>query len=78
MAGNEGVGVVQKVGPSVKGLAVNDLVVPALPGVGTSRAYVHMQVLVCLCVCVFIYLCIWVSVGGWVGGWLWVTVSVSV
>ncbi len=68
----------QKVGPSVKGLAVNDLVVPALPGVGTWRACVHMHVLVCLCVCVFIYLCIWVSVGGWVGGWLWVTVSVSV
>ena len=37
VAGNEGVGVVVKVGPAVKGLAVSDLVVPVQSGVGTSR-----------------------------------------
>jgi Zn-dependent alcohol dehydrogenase len=35
IAGNEGVGVVQKVGVNVKGIAPSDLVVPIKPGVGT-------------------------------------------
>jgi len=39
VAGNEGLGVVQKVGSNVKGLSVSDLVVPIKPGVGTWSTY---------------------------------------
>lgn len=36
IGGNEGVGQVVQVGKSVKGLAVNDMVIPGRPGFGTS------------------------------------------
>ena len=37
IGGNEGVGQVIQVGKNVKGLSVNDMVIPANPGFGTKR-----------------------------------------
>lgn len=36
VAGNEGIAVVEKVGPGVTGLKANDVVVPAIPDFGTE------------------------------------------